>query len=238
MANLDKKASSVHIVIENEVRAFKKTLDTDKLAECLKTIGSYAFITHDKDTEQEGSLKRLHTHLVLSTKTPKKLQWYLDYLTLHLNLPSNVISIAPATDVLSNVRYLVHADDIDKHQYSWLDVKTNCTSLLEEAKTYIVYMGTKELIKIIYQCETMQQLTEMIGIDLYKKYYVVIKALWDEKYSKEVSMYTAVKNAKDKALKMILDNMRKFGLEKHCEEFMDLVENEFIMIMREANNIW
>lgn len=71
----------------------------------------YCGILHDQDLDENGNLKKPHFHVVLwGIRTSVKA------LSDRLSLPENYISIRGTRD--SRLRYLIHADDPEKYQYS------------------------------------------------------------------------------------------------------------------------
>ena len=68
-------------------------------------------ILHDRDLDESGKLKKAHIHLVLWG-----VQTTISSLSSRLGLPENYISIRGTR--LSRLRYLVHADNPEKYQYS------------------------------------------------------------------------------------------------------------------------
>ena len=68
-------------------------------------------ILHDKDVDESGKLKKTHIHLVLWG-----VQTTISSLSSRLGLPENYISIRGTR--VSRLRYLVHADNPEKYQYS------------------------------------------------------------------------------------------------------------------------
>ncbi|MBS7377348.1 MAG: hypothetical protein KIG42_05085 [Paludibacteraceae bacterium] len=68
-------------------------------------------ILHDKDVDETGNIKKAHIHLVLWG-----VQTTISSLSSRLGLPENYISIRGTR--VSRLRYLVHADNPEKYQYS------------------------------------------------------------------------------------------------------------------------
>ena len=89
--------------------------DCEKHNEVLSVIKDsgidFCGILHDKDVDESGNLKKAHIHLVLLG-----VRSYVSAISKRLDLPENYISIRGTQD--SRLRYLVHADNPDKFQYS------------------------------------------------------------------------------------------------------------------------
>lgn len=78
----------------------------------------YAKITHDLDVNDDGTIKKEHTHVVIKTS-----QISLSTLAKHLQIKENYIAIK--RNLKFAVRYLWHKDQPLKHQYAYEAVETN-----------------------------------------------------------------------------------------------------------------
>lgn len=73
----------------------------------------YAYITHNKDIEDgTGEIKKCHMHVVLYFKNKKE----LSELAKEIGIAENYIKVWDSK--IKAIRYLVHADNNDKYQYS------------------------------------------------------------------------------------------------------------------------
>lgn len=75
---------------------------------------------HDKDTNPDGTIKKAHWHVILafgSKKSYKQVKEIAD--TLHAPIPQKVHNMK------GQVRYLVHLDNPEKHQYPVDEVKAH-----------------------------------------------------------------------------------------------------------------
>lgn len=75
------------------------------------TFPEFAYILHDKDTDENGELKKTHIHWVGRLKAAR----YLAALADDLGIAENMIERCRSFDAF--IRYLIHADDPDKFQY-------------------------------------------------------------------------------------------------------------------------
>lgn len=103
---------------------------------------SYAYIIHDKDIiEDTGELKKEHMHVVIYFKNKKE----LSELAKEVTIPENYIKVWDKKT--KALRYLIHADHLDKAQYS--------TSLVS---------GTlkPDLIRLINQGYELEHITEIL----------------------------------------------------------------------------
>ena len=90
-----------------------------------KQIRAYAYILHDKDTEQ-GNPKEKHFHILLQlvhATTPQAIRnWFTGY-TDSKNLPINTLA-QPMHDISSSFVYLTHTDEnsIQAGKYQYMKV--------------------------------------------------------------------------------------------------------------------
>lgn len=104
-------------VINQISGAIHDSTQFDRVIEAITGCKYYAYIFHDKDTNDDGTLKPRHLHFVCqdrhSLKTWAKL----------LDLPVNMIEIV--RNFRSINRYLIHQDNPEKYLYTPDDVITN-----------------------------------------------------------------------------------------------------------------
>ena len=95
-----------------------------KALEYIKTNNDYAMIVHDKDQNEDGELKKSHTHVVLTCSNAK---WNT---ALAEELGITVNYIQKCRDFEGALDYLIHYNDDTKYQYSLDDVKGNLKNKL------------------------------------------------------------------------------------------------------------
>lgn len=102
----------------------------------------YAFILHDHDVKEDGSPKGDHTHFVINTIKECTTQWVCNTLTRYqaeigVEVIQNTLCQV-AADPVQCYRYLRHADDPEKYQYSGDDVVTDDSGywLIREEKRF------------------------------------------------------------------------------------------------------
>lgn len=94
----------------------------EKIKECFDS----AYILHDSDTLDTGELKKPHYHVVFTFPNPR----YLSSVAEDLGIPENYIE--RCLKLNSALRYLIHADNPDKFQYSLECVGGTLKSKLEK----------------------------------------------------------------------------------------------------------
>lgn len=92
----------------------------------------WAYIVHDKDTDENGELLKPHVHWVGSKRTPS----LISTVSNQLGVPENAIEFCKSWK--TSIRYLVHDDNNDKYHYSDEDIVSNF-SVSE-------YLGSKGLL--------------------------------------------------------------------------------------------
>lgn len=92
----------------------------DALNNLRQNFPKWAYCLHDKDTTDEGELKKAHFHLVIGTGQSPLL---ISTVASRLGVPSNYVQFCDS--FRGSVRYLIHVDHLDKYQYSPSDVQSN-----------------------------------------------------------------------------------------------------------------
>lgn len=91
----------------------------------IKKNYDYALIVHNKDTDDNGNLKKSHTHIVIRTNNAI----WNSSLSNDLGIPINYIE--KCRDIKKALLYLLHFNDFDKYQYSINDIEGNLKINLE-----------------------------------------------------------------------------------------------------------
>lgn len=95
------------------------TYNTEEvLAACCEYFPEWAYILHDKDTLEDGSLKKPHYHVVgrlAGSRTPQTV-------ANRIGVPSNYVDCKKGYTFKKGLRYLLHLDDPDKAQYDRSDI--------------------------------------------------------------------------------------------------------------------
>lgn len=105
------------------------------LQEIQSYFTDYAYILHDKDKNQDGTLKKAHIHWIGIKKTETGRESYItvDTVASVLGIAQNYIERAKS--LKSSIRYLIHADDDDKEPYDLQDIVSNI-SVVKYFKEY------------------------------------------------------------------------------------------------------
>lgn len=86
-------------------------------------VQEYALIKHDNDFYDNGEIKKTHYHIYFKTRTRKTKGSIAK--VFNINDKQVELLIQFATNPISCIRYLIHADDLDKYQYEIKDIKSN-----------------------------------------------------------------------------------------------------------------
>lgn len=169
---------------DKKFRSFAGTLYPDSESyDCealLSTIRSkfidWAYILHDKDSDEKGELKKPHIHWV-GRATPRCLSVVSNF----LGLPENDIEVVKNFDNM--VMYLIHLNDIDKFQYSPDDVETNLPNigqiLRRQSEGQIVKdLASAKLQKSWY--DLVQYAVDIDSYDILRRNLGVIRLIWEE----------------------------------------------------------
>lgn len=96
--------------------------DDEKSDEYLKRFqkicNDWAYILHDRDKHDDGSLKKPHIHAIGRTD-----KITLSGMAYHVGCPVNMVT--NVKDWVAAVRYLIHADDDRKAPYDIADIVSN-----------------------------------------------------------------------------------------------------------------
>ena len=136
----------------------------------------WAYILHDKDTDENGVLKKPHIHWV-GRATPRCLSVVANF----LGLPENNIEVVKNFDNI--VCYLIHLNDIDKYQYSPDDVESNFSNigqlLRRRSEGQIVKdLASAKMHKSWY--DLVQYAVESESYDVLRRNLGVIRLIWEE----------------------------------------------------------
>ena len=169
---------------DKKYRSFAGTLYPDSESYDCETLLSiirskfidWAYILHDKDTDDNGELKKPHIHWV-GRATPRTLSVVSNF----LGLPVNDIEVVKSFDNM--VMYLIHLNDIDKFQYSPDDVETNLPNigqlLRRKSEGQLVKdLASAKMEKSWY--DLIQYAVETDSYDVLRRNWALIRLVWDE----------------------------------------------------------
>lgn len=89
------------------------------LGNILHGAEKYAYITHDKDIKEDGIPKKPHIHVYVHNENGSTISAYAKRIGIEQRF------IQPVNNHKGMLRYLIHIDDPDKHQYDRSDIHSN-----------------------------------------------------------------------------------------------------------------
>ena len=188
MKGVDKMNRETPIQNFNIIISKPSKLDMDAI---LNTIleyfseSNYFYIFHDKDTDDNGELKKPHYHLRIESNKRIRKSTLLNMLNERFN--TDGVQIEKCENLISSVQYLIHLNDADKYQYDIDEVHTNNKDRLEllinskpqnKATDDEIENG---LIDLILECNySLVALYYRLGASKMAHYLSLIKALIEE----------------------------------------------------------
>ncbi len=169
---------------DKKFRSFAGTLYPDSESydceQLLSVIRSkfidWAYILHDKDTDENGVLKKPHIHWV-GRPTPRCLSVVANF----LGLPEHNIEVVKNFD--NTVCYLIHLNDIDKYQYSPDDVESNFSNIGQLLRRRSEGQIVKDLASAKMQkswYDLVQYAVDTECYDVLRRNLGVIRLIWEE----------------------------------------------------------
>lgn len=92
---------------------------SEVLANLVSLFDHWAYILHDSDVDADGNLKKLHYHFY--GKSSDKLT--ASGIAYRVHVPESACRVVKSWK--GALRYLVHADNPEKHQYNVSDISSN-----------------------------------------------------------------------------------------------------------------
>ena len=116
-------------------------IDVSKIEEILKSkkaVKEYAFIVHDKDTKDDGTLKRPHVHIMMRFNNPTPIKTVCNWFGVTENY-FETIGDKNGSSWETAVNYLIHGNDETKFQYAHEEVTSNFnyTAFIDKYKSSI-----------------------------------------------------------------------------------------------------
>ena len=161
MSKMNKRYYCVEIILYTENQEHMILL-----SDLINTY-DYAYILHNKDTNDDGSFKKEHIHLLLFFKNAR---WGSSILN-EINIDnSNLIEFRE--NKANAIQYLIHSNNHNKYQYDFTDIKTN-----QDLSLYFNKFIDKESSDISIILEFIDNNHSIIYFkDLY--YFVLSNNLW------------------------------------------------------------
>lgn len=157
------RAKNFNLVLYEEDESHKKAIEK------IKKSYEYAMILHDRDTAEDGTVKKEHYHIVLRFKNAK----WNTALAEELGIAVNYIE--ECRSLKRSLFYLIHFYEEDKYHYPLSDVKGTLKSTLE---SFIKSDGKTESEKVLEIFEEIDNIDSFIYYSAFVKHIAKI-GYWD-----------------------------------------------------------
>lgn len=142
--------------VVNDIDHLKEE-DVIKAIKSNKVIKEWAYILHDKDSKEDGTLKSKHWHIMLRLSEGRKIDQIAKWFGVEENFINKTKSKSPKSYRFNDMlAYLVHAGDASKYQYDLAEVKTNINDLSARVEDYKERQSGKPLQTKKLSEETIQ----------------------------------------------------------------------------------
>lgn len=147
-------------------------------------IEFFAFVLHDKDTNNEGVIERKHYHLFIKLVNSISKNTILKDIAKNLMVNVNCISVEVSRNIVSSIQYLIHRNDKTKFQYDILDIWSNdyadLVSILNNGVSSYS-LDIDYLINLIHESKSLTSVYRKLGMSQVRIYRPIINDLWKEK---------------------------------------------------------
>lgn len=165
----------------------------------------YALILHDSDLTDEGIPKTEHFHICIYRGKRSRLLTVVNELHKWLGYPANCISVRIPECWNRSLRYLVHLDNPEKAPYNPMEVQTSNADIMQRAyESFTDFVSYDTIDKVVVEKVLLPDIIKALGIDVYNKYWRVVKALMDEPIHLERMRYR-----RDKELAKLKEQKKK-----------------------------
>ena len=224
----NKKYNFFCFVLEPKKESSNPTAELEQLQRTLlsKYDPFVATIIHDKDILENGEIKHTHAHVFINSPTKSTCKQMLLRFTELLQVSPQQIQIQGTNNEYLQVQYLVHKNDLDKHQYNFTDIKTNDAKLLETLFDKIY--TSPEQIKLnqerdILECKTIIELLNRQGLEFTNRHRAIFNQIKQEQhigYDMLLSYIKSYEKAID-SIKKAITNFRTYDNFIDCK----IIEN-------------
>lgn len=130
----------------------------------------YAYILHNKDINENGDLKKEHTHVIINSKNAI----WNTALSKELGITENYIQ--RVRNYENALEYLIHYNEPEKFQYSIDDVKGNLKTKLLQIINTDDRMEEDKMLELI---DFIQSVDSYLSIDTFSR-YCCSNGMWSE----------------------------------------------------------
>lgn len=143
----------------------------------------FAYILHDKDKNDDDSLKKIHYHLRIFANNQRTISAWASFLGVKEN------DIQLLENKRRAIRYLIHLDSPKKYQYSSLDIVTNILDIdnylnedkvQEDSQLANIFTYIDSIRGFIYFREIKDYVLQNNYWSAYRRYYSIVKDVIQE----------------------------------------------------------
>lgn len=173
MANLNTQTGKILLVINFEDKQVKQEV-IDNFKEWLeKNTKQYAFILHDQDILENGTLKTPHLHAVCNMNNSKqRIATILNDLTKTLDISAFLVTIDKYSSFNASIQYLIHKNNEEKYQYDVKDIITNIPTqeldLFMKYETQSEELTAERLIDVVKKAKKRTDIMREVGLFNYR----------------------------------------------------------------------
>lgn len=237
-----KQTRDWHLVVMQETE--NGTLDTKELEKVINIYTSYYFIIlHDKDTNEHGEIKKPHYHIVMKTRKRITLGGLLRDISKLLEINKTSINARETINETASIRYLLHLDYENKHQYAPFEILTKRHDILKNAldgKEITQELTATLLIEIIKESKNKLKIMEKIGLNNYTKYrgaiVDIIATLEANEFLESLEQRHQTINENIEQAKERLKAFRDHNTRKQAQEIENIKNATIKDIKKEINN--
>lgn len=133
----------------------------------LDNVRYFAFILHDKDTLEDGTLKDKHIHLALVLNSARTLSQLAPRFTDIYSDAGNCFG-QPTRSNLAIVDYFIHKNEPDKYQYSVSDIVSNNLEYFQNEDN--IEDNTFLIIEDLLNGKSLREMVKIYGRDFLYHY--------------------------------------------------------------------
>lgn len=188
MPTSERQVKRFACVVENEPKQGKDgtIIKYDSLEEHLKDLKQvlpcdYWAIIHDQDADENGEVKRPHTHIVIEARSRHTCLGVIRAIAETFAVSQERVSVRETRNQIGSIRYLMHMDDYEKTPYPPFDVVTSSPDMLNYSiMTTEQDLTWEALKKAMNTSKNLPQVIEKIGLKNYARYRMVIADFFKE----------------------------------------------------------
>lgn len=140
----------------------------------------FAFILHDRDTDEDDKLKTPHIHFYLNTRKAIRISTMINSISSSLDVSPFAVSCQGCSSENSVVQYLIHKNDPLKFQYPMEEVINN----FGEGELQLVMESKEKEFSFDYLCtlcassDSLLEVIQAVGLSRYHGYRNTILDIW------------------------------------------------------------